>query len=195
MFDKYWEDFHFSLWHLNARDVPSAFISFYERNYADKTGLKFLDIGCGTGGITEFLAKKGHNVVALDGSQLAIFKTKEIANSMVSLIVGDICTMNFAPESFDCLVDNCTLQTIVNVDEVTEIIQNMRGWLKPGGRFYSKTATSPYNYSRKNVPNRLMNPGQISMIYRGFIVDGWVESSTLGNGNKVTHFILDLKKV
>ncbi len=147
------------------------------------------------GGITEFLAKKGHHVVALDGSKLAIIKTKEIANHKVSLIVGDICTMNFAPESFDCLVDNCTLQTIVDVDEVTETIINMRGWLKPGGRFYSKTATSPYNYSRKDTPGRLMNPNQISMVYKGFIVDGWIESSILGNRDKVTHFILDLKKV
>lgn len=76
-FDNIWEEVH------NGREwgkYPSEdIIRFIARNYykKDRKNIKILDIGCGQGANTWYLANEKFNVYGFDGSESAIIKAKK----------------------------------------------------------------------------------------------------------------------
>jgi ubiquinone/menaquinone biosynthesis C-methylase UbiE len=92
-------------------------------NYLKK-GTKVLDLGCGSGRDSIYLAKKGYEVVGLDVSAEAIKKARSKASSSYSnlhFIEGKAEKLPFEVESFDAVYSTWTLQFCPLAEPASEI--------------------------------------------------------------------------
>ena len=111
------------LWHLVAEVLPAA-------------PARVLDVGCGTGTPSLELARAGHDVTAIDPDPTAI----ELAGRTVhkgrpgrlAYNQSDVATWAADEATFDVVV---TTRTLHHLPEPAEALNQMRHWLRPGGRF------------------------------------------------------------
>lgn len=101
-------------------------------------GLRFesiLEIGCGTGKNTPFLAQLGQSVHAVDFSEGMIEKAKEKVQAQnVRFATMDISQKwIFGDQSFDLVVCNLVLEHIQNI---AFVFAEAARSLQPGGRFF-----------------------------------------------------------
>lgn len=130
-------------WDWDAADSsrwlqPSEDVYYYLDRWTQKGFKKFLDLGCGLGRHSIFFAQNGFDVCSLDLSQSGIDTLKKNAEKLglkINTTLGDMNSLPYAPESFDCLLayhvishtDSIGIKTILN--EIGRV-------LKPGGEFY-----------------------------------------------------------
>lgn len=101
-------------------------------------GLHFesiLEIGCGTGKNTSFLAQIGQHIHAVDFSEGMIARAREKVNAEnVSFSMMDITQpWKFENESFDLIVCNLVLEHIQNLRPV---FSEAASTLRPSGKFF-----------------------------------------------------------
>lgn len=98
-----------------------------------KPGERILDLGCGTGQLTEKIAAKGAYAIGIDLAPSMIEKAK--ANyPQIEFAVADAKNFQFA-KPFDAVFSNAALHWITEPDAV---ISCVRDALKPGGRFVAE---------------------------------------------------------
>jgi len=89
-----------------SRALPEELIEAVESQWI-KPGLKALDIGCGRGQISAWLAQPGFDVLGADSSPIAIDLTHKPFGQIESLEFKavDICVDSLRDYTFDVLVD------------------------------------------------------------------------------------------
>lgn len=92
------------------------------------SGLRILDLGCGDGALTERLAARGADVVAVDASESQVAAA---AARGLDARVGDARRLGFENE-FDAVFSNAALHWISPPEAV---VQGVARALRPGGRF------------------------------------------------------------
>ena len=121
------------LWNANLYDQKHHFVSTYGSDLVQlltiRQGDKILDVGCGTGTLTNEIAQKGAIVVGIDQSANMI-STASAKYPTISFHVMDATTMTFEQE-FDFLFSNATLHWIKDAKHVAEAMYQS---LKPGGK-------------------------------------------------------------
>lgn len=95
-------------------------------NLEDK---KILDIGAGTGRLSERMVKNGAEVFALDISKEMLDK---IRTKKVKKIIGDAENLDFSDDSFDIIVATFL---IVHLKDPTRFFDEVYRVLKPDGKF------------------------------------------------------------
>ncbi len=90
--DDYW-------WFVGRRKIFTALLEKYLA-YPDKTNLKILDVGCGTGGNSKALTKFG-DVCAIDYSLTALNHARE--RGINKLVNCSALNLPFRPETFDVI--------------------------------------------------------------------------------------------
>lgn len=100
---------------------------------APKPGERILDIGCGTGHLTNSLALAGAVVVGIDTS-LAMIEQARQKYPSVRFELGDGTDFEF-PEPFDAVFSNAAIHWMKDQDKVARCIWRA---LKPGGRFVAE---------------------------------------------------------
>src|SRR3989344_4036029 len=103
--DKTWEKIYRTKeW---GKYPPEELVRFIAHNYyetKDRKTVKILDLGCGTGAATWFIAREGFNAYGIDGSPTAIkiakkrFITEKLKGNFQ---VGDIISLPFEGDEFD----------------------------------------------------------------------------------------------
>jgi SAM-dependent methyltransferase len=90
-----------------------------------------LDVGCGTGAFSRLLAKRSHQVVALDLSprMVEIAKARSKPHSNIEFQVADATRWVFPVGAFDCVASIATLHHL----PIEEMLLKMRGALRVGG--------------------------------------------------------------
>jgi SAM-dependent methyltransferase len=120
-------------------------IRFVARHYyaaPDRNMVRFLDLGCGFGASTWFLAREGFSVDGIDGSQRIIDRLRErlAAEGLTAgLVAGDAIDLPYRTQHFDCVIDIACLQHN-NPEDTRRILDGVFDRLKPGGRLFSFTA-------------------------------------------------------
>lgn len=121
---------------------PEHVIRFIARRFykvPDRRQIKLLDLGCGTGACTWFMAREGFAVSGIDGSPTAaeLGGARLAAEGLsAELRVGDYVDLPWADGTFDAVIDNASLGCNRFVD-CQRAVAEVKRVLKPGGGFQS----------------------------------------------------------
>lgn len=163
---KIWEEEHktqktFTRTHSQEPSAPIPdFTDFLESQGLVPSKTKVLDIGCGKGRNSIYLALKGFQIVGVDFAPQAIKEAKERSKAQVVFKVVDL-TKNwpFEDAHFDAVIDCNTTICIPNPGRKKAVIEAHRV-LKPGGYylFYGVATTEMVQKFPGSEPNSCIFP-------------------------------------
>ena len=116
--------------------------NFYKKS-PDRKLVRLLDLGCGPGACTWFMAREGFTVSGIDGSKTAITNAGNRLSAeglKADLVVGDFSTLPWPDEFFDGVVDNATL-CCNRFSQCEKVVTEVHRVLKRGGKFLSANFT------------------------------------------------------
>ncbi|WP_009634265.1 class I SAM-dependent methyltransferase [Synechocystis sp. PCC 7509] len=124
-------------WNASLYDSKHKFVSQLATDLVEllspKAGERILDIGCGTGHLTQEIASYGAEVLGIDSAETMILQAKENYLNL-QFAVMDATNLEFT-EEFDAVFSNAVLHWIKQPEKViTGVWQS----LKPKGRFVAE---------------------------------------------------------
>ncbi len=127
-----------------------------------------LDVGCGTGENSLFLANRGHVVVGVDSVKRAIEAARKKAEERglaATFIIGDTLHLHELRRTFDTIIDSGLFHTLSDPERPI-FIQNLHEVLRSGGTYFmlSFSDLEPGGYG----PRRITKPE-----IRDLFSDGW----------------------
>jgi trans-aconitate methyltransferase len=124
-------------WNPTFYDQKHSFVFGYGQDLVTlldpKPGERILDLGCGTGHLSQTIAVSGAQVVGIDSSPEMIAAAKA-AYPGVEFQLMDARDFTFA-EPFDAVFSNAVLHWIT---EAEQVVHHIAAALKPGGRFVAE---------------------------------------------------------
>lgn len=137
-FDQAWEQiFKSRVWGKYPSEDVIRFVASRFKNVADRSKIRVLDLGCGGGAHTWFLAREGFDVFGIDGSESAISQTEALLTQEglnANLTLGDFTQLDYPTEFFDVIIDSSSIQHN-NFSDIRLIHRQIWNLLKPGGYF------------------------------------------------------------
>ncbi|HEV2225539.1 MAG TPA: class I SAM-dependent methyltransferase [Nitrososphaerales archaeon] len=136
-----------------------------------------IDVGCGTGENARMFASKGHRVLGVDSSPLAIEKAKAKAkerNSGAEFKVANALDLPSVGWKFDAAID-CGLFHVFSDRERGSFAKSLRGVLNPKG-VYFMLCFSEREPKDWGGPRRVTKEEIRSTFSRGWRVD-WIRSA------------------
>lgn len=121
-------------------DSLNDLISYLEINRDDKV----LDLGCGAGGISEYISDQtGAHVTGLDYAASAIdvaIDRTESKRDRLTYVQGDMNSLEFPERSFDKII---SIDTIYWVADIEKALASIVRLIKPGGKLGIFVANTP----------------------------------------------------
>jgi len=160
-------------------------IDRYFAAIGDVQGKEVLDLGCGNGKISVYLARAGATVTAIDLSPISVQNTKLLAEynqvgARVSTVVLDSLDVRTLHKHFDLVIGKDILHHIEPFDAFVDALYDV---LKPGGRglFIENSARNPIlMFFRRHLVGRFgipkygddaeypLEPREIALLRRKF---------------------------
>lgn len=120
------------------KQLPSlSYVSRIPLELKSRNVKTVLDLGCGSGWLSVYLAREGFTVTGVDVSQQAINLGKmwsDEENLAIDFVVEDLAQLTFADKKFDAVVANSIFEHFP-LDKALLIAQKVYAMLKPGGTF------------------------------------------------------------
>jgi ubiquinone/menaquinone biosynthesis C-methylase UbiE len=169
--DQVWEDvFRRQEW---GKYPPEHVIRFVARRWygvADRRAICLLDLGCGPGACSWYMAREGFSVYGIDGSATAIRRAGERLRQeglSATFQEGDYGRLPWPDGFFDGVIDNVSLYCN-SFETCKSIAAEVRRVLKPGGAFLSVNFTDrSWGYGL----GRQVGPGEFTDIREGPLKD------------------------
>ncbi|PCJ16204.1 MAG: hypothetical protein COB02_16780 [Candidatus Cloacimonadota bacterium] len=117
---------------------------------------KALEIGCGTGQVSCFLAENGFVVEGVDVSISAVEVAQEQAkkrNFDISYRQADVCNDSLGNLVYDLIVDAHCIHCIAMIEERKSVFSNIHKALKPEGYFWMETMFDTDERSYEDKPH------------------------------------------
>lgn len=130
-----------------------AYLDKLFKEYNIEDGL-VLDLGCGTGKLTRFLAEKGYDMIGVDYSFEMLDIAREQSDDSILYLLQDMRqielygTVRAVYSACDCL------NYILEEDELREVFALVNNYLDPGGLFVFDMNT-PYKYTELLAENTI----------------------------------------
>src|SRR5260221_6945847 len=119
-------------WNAGLYEDKHSFVWEYGKALLDllaaRSGERILDLGCGTGHLTDRIAAAGAEVVGIDSSPAMVEQARR-SYPPLRFEVGDARDFSF-PEPFDAVFSNAVLHWITEPERVLACVQRA---LRPGG--------------------------------------------------------------
>jgi len=150
-----------NIWDTSLYDQKHAFVYEYGKGLIPLLqplpGELILDLGCGTGHLTQIIAESGAHVIGIDSSA-SMIETARSIYPQLEFHVADARDFSYA-SPFEAIFSNATLHWITEAEQVARCIA---GSLKPGGRFVAEfggkkcvaTITTAIQVSFRELLNR-----------------------------------------
>lgn len=138
--------------------VPCMESAFLAENWQSKGFAKFLDLGCGLGRHSVYMAGKGFDVSAVDLSDYGVNHLNEWATKENLHIKTDVCDMlnlPFEDNSFDCIM---AYNVIYHTDTIGFIkaLNEIKRVLKPDGEiFITLISKNTWSFQRADQYKRI----------------------------------------
>ena len=151
-----------------AWDIGRPQRTFVELADAGEIVDRVLDVGCGTGELSLYLADRGNDVLGIDFAPQAIRQAKEKAywrQSPAQFLVWDALNLRDLPLRFETVTDSAHFHCL-NDAERDRYVDGLHAVLNPGGRCFVLAAATPERWGRR--------PGGVA--YSEFVDrfdDGW----------------------
>ncbi len=118
------------------KDGPRAFVVTGFDNGWLAPGMTVLEIGCGPGQTTAWLAARGLHAQGIDFSPSAIDRARRlhVDQPRLAFAVVDVCAANTLTATFDVLIDTGCFQAIPKLLH-QRYKANLLRWSRPGSRF------------------------------------------------------------
>jgi 2-polyprenyl-3-methyl-5-hydroxy-6-metoxy-1,4-benzoquinol methylase len=135
-------------------DPQASFDNFVMRPFLEESlagsakpldGLSALEIGCGSGPVSCFLAARGLAVRGIDVSPTALEMARDNAAQRgirVQFDSADICSMPEQPDRYDLIIDGHCLHCLVSEEHRRQALTAIHRLLKPAGLFLIETMIS-----------------------------------------------------
>jgi SAM-dependent methyltransferase len=152
--------------------------------FGDITGKTIVDLGCGAGGTSLFLASQGANVISIDSSEAAIAKLKESCKSAAIENLQAYCLSAseiMSIPDFDFIFGSMILH---HVEPFPEFARGLQARLKGKGFFWENNASSPLLvWFRNNIVGKFgipkygdnqefpLTPDEVDELRKGFDVE------------------------
>ena len=124
-------------WDASLYDARHSFVWKYGEALIElltpQKGERILDLGCGTGHLSQQISLSGADVIGLDRSPAMIEQARK-SYPHLRFVVADAADFEF-PEPFDAVFSNAALHWMTRADEVASCIARA---LKPGGRLVAE---------------------------------------------------------
>ncbi|WP_236705033.1 class I SAM-dependent methyltransferase [Hymenobacter sp. AT01-02] len=124
-------------WNANSYTQKHAFVFHYGAGLVDvlapQPGEVVLDLGCGSGELTQEIASRGAAVVGLDASATMLTKAQQQFPGL-DFQLADATSFEL-PSRFDAVFSNAVLHW---VPQAAAVIRHVHHHLKPGGRFVAE---------------------------------------------------------
>jgi len=171
-FDSRWETDVYSRSRMLNRYPSEVVVSFVYSAFPKdhRAGNRVLDIGCGAGNNTSFLAGEGFDVVGIDGSFTAIQTARKRITEQglrAEFIHSDFTKLQLADASIDCVIDRCSV-THNRRETINRVLDEVRRVLKPGGLFFSQVFSTRAGDIEFGVP---CGDGSYSSFTKGYFSD------------------------
>ncbi|MFZ4777260.1 MAG: class I SAM-dependent methyltransferase [Terrimicrobiaceae bacterium] len=140
-------DSHYQLLGLKAQRLypNESLLQFLGGNYfhlpmEERSKIRILEIGCGSGANLWMMAKEGFQVYGMDSSAKALevagLHLMEKWNVSATLTKGSFLDLPYDTGSFDAIVDVVSLQHI-GLEDSRLALREVARVLRPGGKFFS----------------------------------------------------------
>ncbi|GAB3266335.1 class I SAM-dependent methyltransferase [Larkinella harenae] len=124
-------------WNADLYTEKHAFVHQYGLGLLDllapQPGELILDLGCGSGELTQQLAERGATVVGLDASETMITKARQQFPAL-DFQLADAAAFEL-PHYFDAIFSNAALHWMTDYEAV---VRRMKHHLRPGGRLVAE---------------------------------------------------------
>src|ERR1700719_1939717 len=171
--DPIWEEtFRTTQWGKYPPEHVIRFVASKFYAYADRSEIRLLDAGCGTGACTWFMAREGFRVSGIDGSPTAIGRASDRLSAEglnVEFKIGDYTVLPWPDNFFDAALDNFSFYANLCADWQRAVDEVYRV-LKPGGLFMSASFTSScwgYGTGRRVEPGTFTDIPEGPLYLRG----------------------------
>jgi|SRR5882672_2434409 len=170
-----WDEIHRN---ISWGTIPGMeFLAFMAEHYWGSSGLKFLDLGCGTGSSSIFLVNKGFQVTAVDISKVACdtlyHNIIDEKKHLVKIICSDILDLDLKENSFDCII-GIGIFDCLELEQSSILFDRIKKWLRPEGRLFGRVLASkiPEDIKRGNTRTRTYSSSEVFALlkeYKGVI--------------------------
>lgn len=116
---------------LSGADLPGTHVGLAS-DPRISSAHRIMDVGCGGGWSSLFLARRGHEVIAFDPSAANVRRAKQYAiaqGEFVEYLATGLGFLNFKPEVFDAVF---ALHSIHHVPDLANELAILRGWMREG---------------------------------------------------------------
>lgn len=148
-------------WSKNESDywlIPTMECSYLAESWKSKGFSSFLDLGCGLGRHSMYMAQKGFDVTSLDLSEYGINHLEEWAEResvSIQTYVSDMLHLPFEDNSFDCIM---AYNVIYHTDTKGFVgaLAEINRVLKPNGElFLTMISKNTWSYERADAYKRI----------------------------------------
>lgn len=158
---------------------------------------KLLELGCGAGDLSLWLAQQGYQVWGVDIAPTAVQWAREKAEQrgvQVHFAVGDVLSLDdYADDFFDLVLDGCCLHCIIG-DDRRRLLASALRVLKPGGLFLVKTMCNgpktPEMKPNFDPASRCIVYGDLAIRYMGLPEN--IRSEITSSGFRIASWQVDV---
>lgn len=205
-----WDMSDNNFWNIPADEFIPIAVRWNKKGFN-----KVLDLGCGTGRHSIYLAENGFSVDAFDLAPDGVKKFKERIKNLnfkINIKVGDMLSLPYRENTFDCLL---AIHTVYHTDMLglRKVIKNIYNILKPNGEafvtFNSKENDSWKKYASRqidrntlikteeaeiDVPHTYLDYTEVVKLLKKFKIIRIQQIFNYWNNQKYAHFFVLIKK-